>query len=139
MTPQPDDPPIDTAPGCCLGDSASRRAFLLSLLGVVATACAGPTRDASASREGELMAQAAATLAPGPTIDLHAHPGFFAPGELPLAPLQQMQEAHVDVAFFSVVGDGPVIRREPQGIRNVREPRDGELYQNALRKCARIR
>src|SRR5262249_56625536 len=103
------------------------------VLGVVATACVRPTADGSAKREDQLMAQAAATLAQGPTIDLHAHPGFFTSGELPLAPLHQMQAAHVDAAFFSVVGDGPVIQRESQGIRNFRPPREGELYQAALR------
>jgi membrane dipeptidase len=85
------------------------------------------------------MAQAAATLAQGPTIDLHAHPGLFTSGELPLAPLHQMQGAHVNAAFFSVVGDGPVIRRDAHGLRTFRSPREGELYQAALRQCARIR
>jgi membrane dipeptidase len=139
VTPPSDDAFIDAPSLCCLGDSASRRAFLVSLLGVVAAACAGPTADGSAKREDQLMAQAAVILAQGPTIDLHAHPGFFTSGELPLAPLHQMQAAHVDAAFFSVVGDGPVIRREPRGLRNFRPPGAGELYQAALRQCARIR
>src|SRR5262245_29706160 len=118
MRPQSDNCLLDAAPGCCLSDSASRRAFLVSLLGVVATACAGPTIDGSTRREGALMEQATATLAHGPTIDLHAHPGFSLPEGLPLARIQQMQDAYVDAAFFSVVADSPVIRREPHGIRN---------------------
>jgi membrane dipeptidase len=129
-------------PSCCLGDGAARRAFLGSLLGAVAAACAGPTAGGSARRERDLMAQAADVVAGSPTIDLHAHPGAFSrlsTGQLPVTALQDMQAARVDAAFFSVVSDGPVIRREPGGIRNYREPREGELYRSALGQAERVR
>lgn len=125
-------------PGCCLGDDTSRRAFLVSLPGAVATACAGPTEDVSGRRQADLLRQGADAIGQAPTIDLHSHPGFFSPGALPLGPLQQMQAARVDTAFFSVVGDGPIIRREANGIRNYRTPREAELYQAAHAQCSRI-
>src|SRR5438093_270318 len=59
-------------PSCCLGDAASRRTFLLSLVGAVVAACAGPSEEASGRRERDLMAQGADVLATEPTIDLHA-------------------------------------------------------------------
>ena len=62
---------------CCLGNEATRRAFLASLLGAVAAACAGPTAAGSTQRERDLMAQATSVVAGSPTIDLHAHPGGF--------------------------------------------------------------
>ncbi|MGH7311004.1 MAG: dipeptidase [Candidatus Rokuibacteriota bacterium] len=129
-------------PACCLGDGATRRAFLGSLLGAVAAACVGPTAAGSARRERDLMAQAADLVASAPTIDLHAHPGAFtrqSTGQLPTAALEDMQAGGVDAAFFSVVTDGPVIRREPGGIRNFREPREGELYRSALGQAERVR
>jgi membrane dipeptidase len=129
-------------PACCLGNGAARRAFLRSLLGVVAAACAGPTAAGSAQRERDLMAQAAEVMAGSPTIDLHAHPGAFtrlSTGTLPTAALEDMQFARVDAAFFSVVTDGPVIRREPGGIKNYRAPQEGELYRSALGQAERVR
>ena len=108
------------------------------MLGVVATACSGLSEDASLRRQGDLLTQGAAAI-DGPTIDLHAHPGFFSRGELPLGPLAEMQAARVDTAFFSVVGDGPITRREASGIRNYRAPRHAELYQAAHVQIDRIR
>jgi membrane dipeptidase len=115
---------------------------LSSLLGAVVAACAGPTAAGSARRERDLMAQATDVVAGSPTIDLHAHPGGFtrqSTGQVPTAALEDMQFARVDAAFFSVVTDGPVIRRQPGGIRNYREPREGELYRSALGQAERVR
>lgn len=130
----------DPVMGCCLGDAASRRAFLASMLAAVAAACSGPTHDASARREQDLLAQGADALARDPTFDLHSHPGFFTRGELPLGPLDRMRAARVDAAFFSVVGDGPIIRRDSRGaIANYRPARPGELQRYALAQIERIR
>jgi membrane dipeptidase len=115
---------------------------LRSLLGAVAAACAGPTADGAARRERDLMAQAAAIVAGSPTIDLHAHPGAFTrrrTGQLPEAALRDLQAAGLAAAFFSVVTDGPVIRRGPGGIRAYRAPREGELYRSALGQAERVR
>jgi len=129
--------------GCCgcLGP-AGRRAFLASVLGAITAACAGPTREGAARRERDLGAQAAATLAGSPVIDLHAHPGAFTravTGSLPMAALDQMQVGGVDAAFFAAVSDGLVIQREPGGIRNYRDPEPGELYRNTLGQIERVR
>jgi membrane dipeptidase len=127
---------------CCLGDGVSRRVFLAALLGAVAAACAGPSADGAARRAREVAAQGADALAAGPTIDLHSHPGSFTravTGELPLDALREMRAGRVDAAFFSVVTDGPVIRREVDGIRNFRDPRPGELYRSARGQAERVR
>jgi membrane dipeptidase len=125
--------------GCCgcLG-VAGRRAFLVSLASVVASACAGPTREAATRRERDLAAQASTV----PVFDLHAHPGAFtraATGSLPTGALDEMVAGGVDAAFFAAVSDGPVIRREPNGIRNFRDPAPGELHRNTLAQLARVR
>jgi membrane dipeptidase len=132
----------DPAPCCCLASDATRRAFLMSLLGAVAAACAGPTASGSAQRERDLMAQAASVVTGSPTVDLHAHPGGFTrarTGQLSTTALDDMRRGGVDAAFFSVVTDGPVIRREPGGIRTYREPRPGELHRSALGQAERVR
>jgi membrane dipeptidase len=141
MRPAIVDAVAESHPRCCPGDPASRRAFLRSLLGAVTAACAGPTEAGSTRREQDLVAQGADALAHEPIVDLHAHPGFFTRGELPVKPLRQMRAARVDTAFFSVVGDGPIIRRSLLGgaIHNVRAARPGELYGAALVQCERIR
>src|SRR5438874_10961699 len=47
-------PAIPAEEVCCPpSDAASRRAFLAGSLGIVASACAGPTRDGSLRREAE--------------------------------------------------------------------------------------
>jgi membrane dipeptidase len=74
-------------------------------------------------------------------VDLHAHPGAFTravTGELPPAVLAEMWAAGVHAAFFCAVGDGLVIRREADGIRQYREPRPGELYRNARAQLERV-
>jgi membrane dipeptidase len=106
----------------------------------VAAACAGPTTDGAVRRERELVRHAAAAL--GPIVDPHAHPGSFtriSSGGLSVATLEEMQQARVHCAFFAAVGDGPVIRREPGGIRNYRDPDDGELYRSTLGQLERVR
>jgi membrane dipeptidase len=125
--------------GCCgcLG-LAGRRAFLASLAGAVAAACAGPGRDAADRRARDLVAQASTV----PVFDLHAHPGAFTravTGSLPLGALDEMAAGGVDAAFFAAVSDGLVIRREATGIRNFRDPAPGELYRNTLAQLARVR
>jgi membrane dipeptidase len=127
---------------CCTLDPGSRRAFLSALLGAVAAACAGPGADAASRRERDLVRQGAAALGSAPVIDLHAHPGRFTrldAGELPAAALEEMRGAGVHCAFFAAVGDGPVIRREPGGIRNHREPQPGELRRSTVGQLERVR
>ena len=127
---------------CCTLDRPSRRAFIASLLGGVAAACAGPTADAAGRRERELLRQGAAAVAASPVVDLHAHPGRFTrrdAGELPVAALAEMRTAGVSCAFFSAVGDGPVIRRGPGGIKQYREPELDELRRVTLGQLERVR
>jgi membrane dipeptidase len=129
--------------GCCgcLGP-AGRRAFLASLLGAVAAACAGPGREAADRRERDLAAQSAAVVGGRPVFDLHAHPGAFtraSTGSLPPGALDEMTAGGVDAAFFAAVSDGLVIRREPDGIRNYRDPAPGELHRNTMAQLARVR
>jgi membrane dipeptidase len=50
-----------------------------------------------------------------------------------------MRAGGVDAAFFSAVTDGLVIRREPYGIRNYRDPEPGQLYRNTLAQVERVR
>lgn len=127
--------------GCGCVTGASRRAFLASLAGAIAAACAGPGPSARARRERDLLAQGADAVSAAPVVDLHAHPGAFpraATGELPSDVLDEMREAGVHVAFFCAVGDGLVIRREPGGIRQYREPLAGELHRNARAQLERV-
>ena len=130
-------------PECCgCGDPLARRAFLAGLLGAVTTACAGPTADSSSRREADVVAQGARAMAGAPIVDLHAHPGQFtrrAAGELPLAALAEIRDSGVATAFFSAVADGPVIRREPTGIKNYRDPLAGELHRETLGQLRRVR
>jgi membrane dipeptidase len=121
----------------CLGVQG-RRAFLASAAGAIAAACAGPGRDAAERRERDLLAHAATV----PVFDLHAHPGGFTravTGSLPTAALDEMIAGGVDAAFFAAVSDGLVIRREPNGIRNWRDPAPGELHGNTIAQLARVR
>jgi membrane dipeptidase len=127
---------------CCTGDLPSRRAFLTALMGAVTGACAGPGPEAATRRERDLVRQGAATLGGAPVVDLHAHPGRFtrlATGELPVGAVVEMREAGVTCALFAAVGDGPVIRREPRGIRNYRDPEPGELRRSTLGQLERVR
>ena len=120
---------------CCTGDRASRRAFLTALMGAVTAACAGPGPEASTRRERDLVRQGAATVGAAPVVDLHAHPGSFtrvASGDLSVGAIAEMRGAGVTCAFFAAVGDGPVIRREPRGIRTYRDPQPGELRRSTL-------
>ena len=81
-------------------------------------------------------------MAGTPIIDLHAHPGEFsrrATGELPRAALADLRDGGVATAFFCAVADGPVIRREPGGITNYRDPVAGELHRETLGQLARVR
>ena len=115
--------------------------MLASLLATIAAACAGPCAAASARRERALMAQAAAAVA-APVVDLHAHPGAFtrrATGELPASIGAEMAAGGVDAAFFCAVGDGPVIGRERDGLRQVREPTPGELWRSTRGQLERVR
>src|SRR6266542_1672282 len=136
-------PAIPAEEVCCPpSDAASRRAFLAGSLGIVASACAGPTRDGSLRREAEALREGAAAIASLPTVDLHAHPGAFhrpRTGSLPLQALEEMRAGGVDVALFAVSTDGPVIRREPGGgIRQFREPAPGQIYQETVDRLARV-
>jgi membrane dipeptidase len=127
---------------CCARDGATRRAFLTAVTGAVVAACAGPGSDVAASRQADVMRQGAAALAAGPVVDLHAHPGQFTritAGELSPAAVTEMRGAGVTAAFFAAVGDGPVIRREPGGIRNYREPQAGELRRSTVGQLERVR
>src|SRR5947208_11560717 len=103
-------PAIPAEEVCCPpSDAASRRAFLAGSLGIVASACAGPTRDGSLRREAEALREGAAAIASLPTVDLHAHPGAFhrpRTGSLPLQALEEMRAGGVDVALFAVSTDG---------------------------------
>jgi membrane dipeptidase len=111
-------------------------------MGAVTGACAGPGSEASTRRERDLVRQGAATLGGAPVVDLHAHPGRFtrlATGELPVGAIAEMREAGVTCALFAAVGDGPVIRREPRGIRNFRDPEPGELRRSTLGQLERVR
>src|SRR5206468_7319286 len=136
-------PAIRAEEECCPpSDAASRRAFLAGSLGIVAAACAGPTRDGSLRREAEALRQGAAAITSLPTVDLHAHPGAFhrpGTGSLPLQALEEMRAGGVDVALFAVSTDGPVIRREAGGgIRQFREPAPGQIYQETVDRLARV-
>lgn len=128
---------------CCGGgDPLARRAFLAGLLGAVTTACAGPTVESASRREEDVVAQGARAMAGTPIVDLHAHPGAFirrVTGELPLAALAELRGSGVGAAFFCAVADGPVIRREPGGIRNYRDPVAGELHRETLGQLRRVR
>ena len=127
---------------CCAGDGATRRAFLTAVTGAIVAACAGPGSDAAARRQADVMRQGAAALAAGPVVDLHAHPGQFTritAGELSPTAVAEMRGAGVTGAFFAAVGDGPVIRREPGGIRNYREPQPGELRRSTVGQLERVR
>lgn len=133
------DGPLATTCGC--QDPAGRRAFVTSLLGAVAAACAGPGHEAATRREGDLLAQGRAAAGGGATVDLHAHPGGFhrpSTGELPLRALAEMRAGGVDAALFSVVSDGPVLHRDRSGIRQVREPAPGELRRVTLAHLDRV-
>jgi membrane dipeptidase len=130
-------PPADDCCGC--REPRSRRAFLASALAAVAAACAGPSAESSSRRSADLLQQGAATMAGHPVVDCHAHPGGFARNELPLEALTEMQAGGVDAALFSVVTDGPVIRRQPSGgIRQTREPAAGELRKWTAAQMGRI-
>jgi len=130
------DPWVDSR-GC--PGSAPRRTFILSLLAAIASACSGPTTSASTKREGDLLDEAAA-LSQRISVDLIAHAGPFA-RNFPFpesardraAVLTHMQAGKLDAAVFSLVTDGPVIRRDPQrgGTRQYREPEPGELFRDA--------
>jgi membrane dipeptidase len=115
--------------------------MLVSALGAIAAACAGPSAKQAARREADLMAQGAATIEGSPIFDCHAHPGGFirsSIGEVPLDTLAEMRTGGVDAAFFSVVADAPVIRRMPDGVRQVREPHPGELRSSAVLQIDRV-
>jgi len=130
-----------TSDGCGCVDPRARRAFLTSVLGALAAACAGPGHDAAARRERDLATHTAAVLDGHPVFDLHAHPGAFAraaTGPLPTVALDEMQVGGVDAAFFAAVSDGLVIRREPGGIRNFRDPQPGELHRNTVAQVQRV-
>jgi membrane dipeptidase len=128
---------------CCgCGDSVARRAFLAGLLGAVTTACAGPSARSASRRAQDVVAQGAHAMGDTPVVDLHAHPGQFtrrATGELPLAALDELTASGVATAFFSAVADGPVIRREPGGIRSYRDPVAGELHRETVGQLRRVR
>ena len=118
--------------GCDRFTSVTRRTFVLSLLAAVGAACAGPTASGSTKREQELLDDAA-NLYGRVSVDLIAHAGPFA-RNFPFpesardraAVLTHMQAGKLDAAVFSLVTDGPVIRRDPQagGTRQYREPGD---------------
>ncbi len=138
------DPLIDS---CDWPGSVSRRTFILSLLAAIASACSGPTTSASTKRERDLLDKAAA-LSESVSVDLHAHAGPFA-GNFPFpdsardgaAVLTHMQAGKLDAAVFSLVTDGPVIRRDPQrgGVRQYREPEPGELFRDAQSRFEKAR
>lgn len=126
---------------CGCAAPGSRRAFLLSLLGIVGAACAGPRPEAAARRQGDLLAEAGGILGRSPVVDLHAHPGGFvrtASADLPLAALADMQAGGVHAAFFAAVGDAPVIRLEGTRVHQFRDPRPGELRRVSLEQLGRV-
>jgi membrane dipeptidase len=129
----------DESVACCgCSDPLARRTFLLSVAATIAAACAGPTYDAAARRERDLLDQAA-ELSRRAAVDLHSHPGPFAgraafPGaSRELGPaLADMRQARLDAALFSLPTDRPVIRNEPgTGTRQFRQPEPGELFRFA--------
>ena len=138
------DPWIDSRD--CPG-SASRRTFILSLLAAIESACSGPTTSASTKRERALLEEAAA-LSQRTSVDLIAHAGPFA-RNFPFpdsardraAVLAHMQAGKLDAAIFSLVTDGPVIRRDPQGegTRQYREPEPGELFRDTQSRFEKAR
>jgi len=139
------DPRIDS---CDCPGSASRRTFILSLLAAIASACSGPTTSASTKRERDLLLDEAAALSQRISVDLIAHVGPFA-RNFPFpesardraAVLAHMQAGKLDGAVFSLVTDGPVIRRDPKsgGTRQYREPEPGELFRDAQSRFEKAR
>ena len=129
---------VDNDMACCRCDPVARRTFLLSLLAAIASACAGPTVSGSAKREKELLGEAA-SLYQRVSVDLISHPGSLA-GRLafpesarePVAVLDHMRQGKLDAAVLAVVGDRPVLRRDPKSGRNrpFREPAPGELFRH---------
>src|SRR5262245_50902868 len=120
----------DADPLCGCAAPGGRRAFLASLLGLVAAACAGPSQPAADRRQADLLGDAARILGKSAVIDLHAHPGGFvrtASSDLPVTALTDMHDGGVHAAFFAAVGDAPVIRLEGNRVFQFREPRPGEL------------
>jgi membrane dipeptidase len=125
--------------GCDRCDSVTRRTFVLSLLAAIGAACASPTASGSTKREQALLDDAA-NLYGRVSVDLIAHAGPFA-RNFPFPEsardratvLTHMQAGKLDAAVFSLVTDGPVIRRDPQtgGTRQYREPEPGELFRDA--------
>jgi membrane dipeptidase len=119
-------------------NAVTRRGFLVSLMVSLAAACAGPTRTSSAKRERELLEEAS-NLYQRVSVDLISHPGSLA-GRLafaesarePVAVLDHMRQGKLDAAVFAVVGDRPVLRRDPKSGRNrpFREPEPGELFRH---------
>ena len=127
--------------------AAPRRTFILSLLATIASACSGPTTTASTKREADVLDEAAA-LSQRISVDLIAHAGPFA-RNLPFAEtardraavVAHMQAGKLDAAVFSLVTDGPVIRRDPQRgeTRQYREPEPGELFRDAQSRFEKAR
>lgn len=133
--------------GCDRFDSVTRRTFVLSLLAAIGAACASPTASGSTKREQELLDDAA-NLYGRVSVDLIAHAGPFA-RNFPFPEsardratvLTHMQAGKLDAAVFSLVTDGPVIRRDPKGggTRQYREPEPGELFRDAQSRFEKAR
>lgn len=129
---------VDDDMARCRRCPVTRRTFLLGLLTAVASACAGPTVSGSAKREKELLDDAA-NLYARVSVDLISHPGPLA-GRLafpesarePVAVLDHMTQGKLDAAVLAVVGDRPLLRRDPKSGRNrpFREPEPGELFRH---------
>jgi membrane dipeptidase len=133
--------------GCDRSNSVTRRTFVLSLLAAIGAACASPTASGSTKREQALLDDAA-NLYGRVSVDLIAHAGPFA-RNFPFPEsardratvLTHMQAGKLDAAVFSLVTDGPVIRRDPQGggTRQYREPEPGELFRDAQSRFEKAR
>jgi len=123
---------------CGWSNPVPRRTFVLSVLGVIASACSGPTMSASAKRERALVDEAA-VLSQRISVDLIAHAG-------PLAGtaahpkysrdvsgvLLDMRDGKVDAAVFSTITDR-LLRLAPTSgrSRQYRDPVPGELVRYA--------
>lgn len=81
------------------------------------------------------------------TFDFHCHPGlFFAKGsakylgdEAVKKTITEMGTGHLKAAFFSLVGDAPLIEIGPDGVRPVRRYESGEGRKEYTRQMALLK
>ena len=76
-----------------------------------------------------------------PSVDLHAHPGFFPTSPLSMEDqIARMGQGRLRAALFASVADSPLIRRRSTGgLYAAREPQPGELYTATWRQIERVR